>query len=1201
MDWEGEGKIMPDFDKIERGHGHDKVEELPDWARRQERVFTNWINNKVEPRNLRVTNLFQDLTDGCVLYALLEVLSKQSLAVLGKVRPEKNRIRKIDNMNIVWQYLSTTVRMVGIGAMDIVDGNATLTLGMIWSLILFFMAKDLGGSATDVAAMKKKIMEWMKTITRNHPDVHVHNFTSCLADGKAFLAMLNSVNPKECPYNPSEDAATNLKKAFQDASRLYGVGSILDANDPSCCADEKANLTYLAELMKAFPALDTVKPPVDPKQAALDYANEHTDDTINNLKALCKYKPEDNTGAAAKVADLMTSAGLVNVTTIPPLGDNQDPSFCGAPFVIGEKKGPEGSPEVLFYATYGTAEDDEAAAKDWASDPFLAEIKNGKLIAKGAAGDKYSVVAPLAAITAMLQSPEANGLPCSVKVLVGGTPPAHTLAGDAPLQLTDKLAEFIKTHPGLIGNPALVLISDPAGCAMAPDKAAVTFCCRGFLTIDVKVTTMKTKDGQVASSIPLFGGPLVDPGYVLATIISSFRETHTGAIRIEGASAHPDPEAIQRLNTINYTESHLRPESGYLPDAPIAKETYFTDGVTLQATLPEQLMLLPAITVTNINMNNQKENGPLSAVYCSSASASLHMCIAPNQDMHTCVKALKQHCLKASPFGVDVTFDNLKGRNGWNTDPHQPIIDAIIASRQLVDSKRNPCVSAGSAGFKPIPSAFSASLPNAKVLTLGVNDTTSKMGKSNEAVQLEDLSDSVKTSIHLLHYIAYGAPSAKAPQPFGAGVAQAAAIENEDKDKKGAYANKFMSDLDKRNYAVAKEKEKAATAGTSTPPLRGTGYTSPPTSPPPPGQAVFPPVPQTGSPYASPINVRKSSFSLLAETVGSGVIHVDAKAALDNSPLPPEVTPSSPGMAQEPEQSQTSPERSSPVREPPALSGPPLGGPHSSLASAQRKPADAVSAELLEEINNMRSNPAQWSERVLVPLKTCFAKGNVFTSPYGAGPRVTLEGERALLDAISFFKSAPPQAPLTRSPDLDNAATDHASDMRTSGILGHLGSDGSKPAERIGRHGQFVAIAGEVISLYESTPLGMAVQMAISDGESTRQTRKSLLAGHFKVCGIATDWHPVASLCAVIALTGGFGPKPLNRPSNVSAGGAAGEPNAEFNRVLQSIPVPQVLAEVASSLEKGLTVSLDYHPGGVKASFARADGSTQVMTCEWGA
>ena len=76
-------------------------------------------------RPLSVSDLFEDLQDGTVLYGLLEVLSKQSLAVLGRVKPERNKIKKIANMNIVWKYLGNTVKLVGIGPTDIVDGNVT--------------------------------------------------------------------------------------------------------------------------------------------------------------------------------------------------------------------------------------------------------------------------------------------------------------------------------------------------------------------------------------------------------------------------------------------------------------------------------------------------------------------------------------------------------------------------------------------------------------------------------------------------------------------------------------------------------------------------------------------------------------------------------------------------------------------------------------------------------------------------------------------------------------------------------------------------------------------------------------------------------------------------------------------------------------------------------------------------------------------
>lgn len=55
-----------------------------------------------------------------------------------------------------YRYLAHTVRLVGIGPTDIVDGNATSTLGMIWSLIVFFMARDVADSGDGLTALKQR-------------------------------------------------------------------------------------------------------------------------------------------------------------------------------------------------------------------------------------------------------------------------------------------------------------------------------------------------------------------------------------------------------------------------------------------------------------------------------------------------------------------------------------------------------------------------------------------------------------------------------------------------------------------------------------------------------------------------------------------------------------------------------------------------------------------------------------------------------------------------------------------------------------------------------------------------------------------------------------------------------------------------------------------------------------------------------------
>ena len=103
------------------------------WEARQKRTFTMWINNKLAERQdiKPITDLYKDLTNGMVLYNLLEELSHQSLRPLGKVNAKaRMKIQKVANMNIVFKYLAQTVKTVGIGPQDIVDStNHDLVLG----------------------------------------------------------------------------------------------------------------------------------------------------------------------------------------------------------------------------------------------------------------------------------------------------------------------------------------------------------------------------------------------------------------------------------------------------------------------------------------------------------------------------------------------------------------------------------------------------------------------------------------------------------------------------------------------------------------------------------------------------------------------------------------------------------------------------------------------------------------------------------------------------------------------------------------------------------------------------------------------------------------------------------------------------------------------------------------------------------------
>ena len=83
------------------------------------------------------------LSPSFIRYHLLEVLSGTSLRPLGKMNKGKMQIQLMANMNIIFKYFKQTeLPLVGIGPQDIVDGHEKLTLGMVWTIICFFLVKE---------------------------------------------------------------------------------------------------------------------------------------------------------------------------------------------------------------------------------------------------------------------------------------------------------------------------------------------------------------------------------------------------------------------------------------------------------------------------------------------------------------------------------------------------------------------------------------------------------------------------------------------------------------------------------------------------------------------------------------------------------------------------------------------------------------------------------------------------------------------------------------------------------------------------------------------------------------------------------------------------------------------------------------------------------------------------------------------------
>jgi uncharacterized protein YkwD len=168
------------------------------------------------------------------------------------------------------------------------------------------------------------------------------------------------------------------------------------------------------------------------------------------------------------------------------------------------------------------------------------------------------------------------------------------------------------------------------------------------------------------------------------------------------------------------------------------------------------------------------------------------------------------------------------------------------------------------------------------------------------------------------------------------------------------------------------------------------------------------------------------------------------------------------------------------------------------VALAQSTPAE-IEQGLLAEMNKVRTNPQSYIAH-LEEYKKLFKGKNV---DYPSFMMITLEGTKAVDEAIKFLQSAPKLEPLQYSTGLTKAAKLQLTDLMENYALGHTGKDGSNIPKRLARFGKVGKLGGENIMNQFSNPKDVVMLLIIDDGLKQRGHRKNIFNKTFKQVGIA--------------------------------------------------------------------------------------------------
>ncbi|MCJ8738769.1 hypothetical protein PDJAM_G00039600 [Pangasius djambal] len=223
----------------------------PAWEKQQRKTFTAWCNSHLRKAGTQIENIEEDFRNGLKLMLLLEVISGERLP-----KPDRGKMRfhKIANVNKALEYITSKgVKLVSIGAEEIVDGNVKMTLGMIWTIILRFAIQDISVEETSA---KEGLLLWCQRKTAPYRNVNVQNFHCSWKDGLAFCALIHRHRPDLIDYSKlnKDDHLGNLNLALEIAEKHLDIPKMLDAEDivNTPKPDERAIMTYVSCFYHAF-------------------------------------------------------------------------------------------------------------------------------------------------------------------------------------------------------------------------------------------------------------------------------------------------------------------------------------------------------------------------------------------------------------------------------------------------------------------------------------------------------------------------------------------------------------------------------------------------------------------------------------------------------------------------------------------------------------------------------------------------------------------------------------------------------------------------------------------------------------------------------------------------------------------------------------------------------------------------------------
>ena len=174
---------------------------------------------------------------------------------------------------------------------------------------------------------------------------------------------------------------------------------------------------------------------------------------------------------------------------------------------------------------------------------------------------------------------------------------------------------------------------------------------------------------------------------------------------------------------------------------------------------------------------------------------------------------------------------------------------------------------------------------------------------------------------------------------------------------------------------------------------------------------------------------------------------------------------------------------------------------------------------IIIELNKARSNPSRYAEEAVKPLFDHY-EDHLLKLP-GMVPVYSKEGVWAARELYDYLKASRSRQVLWPAEGMCRAAADHVKDQFGSRKVGHIGSDGSLPHERISRYGA-AHVTSEALAYGNRSGGLIVLQLLVDDGVLNRGHRKALLDPRLGKIGLSIGPNPIFGRTCDILLADDF-------------------------------------------------------------------------------